>query len=93
MNLKGKQVPGLYGYVIFKMHDKLIAKNATELLQVVNFTGLLQLINKLQQTLSIFSSCKKSVKIGLVATCHLQTCYNLLAQLVEAYGEQFWQTC
>ena len=26
------------------------AKNATDLLQVVNYTGLLQLVNKLQQT-------------------------------------------
>ena len=31
--------------------------------------------------LSISSSSNKSVKIRLVATCHLQTCYNLLKQL------------
>ena len=31
--------------------------------------------------LSIWSSSNKSVKIRLVATCHLQTCYNLLKQL------------
>ena len=34
---------------------------ATDLLQVANFTSLMQLVNK-------------SVKIKLVATCHLQTC-------------------
>ena len=27
-----------------------------------------------------FIKCNKSVKIRLVATCHLQTCYNLLKQ-------------
>ena len=31
--------------------------------------------------LSILSRCNKSVKIRLVATCHLQTCYNLLKRL------------
>ena len=30
-------------------------------------------------SLSISSSCNKSVKIRLVATCHLQTCYNMFA--------------
>ena len=34
--------------------------------------------------LSISSSCNKSVKIRLVATCHLQTSYNLLKQLVAS---------
>ena len=31
--------------------------------------------------LSISSNCNKSVKVRLVATCHLQTCYNLLKQV------------
>ena len=35
-------------------------------------------------SLSILSSCKKSVKIRLVAICHLQTCYNLLKQFAES---------
>ena len=34
--------------------------------------------------LSISLSCNKSVKIRLVATCHLQTCYNLLKQLASS---------
>ena len=35
-------------------------------------------------SLSISSNCNKSVKIRLVATCHLQTCYNLLKQLAAS---------
>ena len=34
--------------------------------------------------LSISSSCDKCVKIRLVATYHLQTCYNLLKQLAAS---------
>ena len=34
--------------------------------------------------LSISSSYNKSVKIRLVASCHLQTCYNLLKQLAAS---------
>ena len=33
-----------------RMYKVCTAKNAADLLQVVNFTGLLQLVNKLQQT-------------------------------------------
>ena len=33
----------------FGMYQHYTAKNATDLLQVVKFTGLLQLVNKLQQ--------------------------------------------
>ena len=54
------------------------AKNVTDLLLVVNFTGLLKLVNKLQQTCQFYLlMLKSSVKIRIVATCHLQTCYNL----------------
>ena len=34
--------------------------------------------------LSVSSSCNKSVKIRFVATCHLQTCSNLLKQLAAS---------
>ena len=34
--------------------------------------------------MSISSSCNRSVKIRLVLTCHLQTCYNLLKQLAAS---------
>ena len=53
-----------------------------DLLQVVNFTSLLHLVNKLN--LSISSSCEKSVKIRRVTTGHLQACYNLLKQFVAS---------
>ena len=46
------------------------AKNVTDVLKVVNFTGL-----------SISPRCSESVKMLLAATRHLQTCYNLLKQL------------
>ena len=36
---------------------------------------------EVETNLSISSGCNKSVQIRLVATCHLQTCYNLLKQL------------
>ena len=39
---------------------------------------------KLSTNLSISSRCKKSVKIRLVATCRLQTCLQLLKQLVAS---------
>ena len=58
--------------------DFYTAKSDTEMLQVVTFTILLQLLTKLL----ISSSCNKSVKIRLVATCHLKTRYNLLKELV-----------
>ena len=38
----------------------------------------------LSTNLSISSSCNKSVKIRLVATCHLQVCYNLLKKLAAS---------
>ena len=46
-----------------------------------------QLASTCQQVatnLSISSSCNKSVKIRIVVTCHLQTCYNLLKQLAAS---------
>ena len=35
-------------------------------------------------SLSILSSCNKSVKMRLVAICHLQICYNLLKRLAAS---------
>ena len=62
------------------------AKNPTELLQVVNFTGLLQLVNKLQQACQFHQVATSLLRSGLlqlvicrlVTTCHLQTCYKLV---------------
>ena len=39
---------------------------------------------KFATNLSISSSCNRSVKIRLVANCHLRTCYNLLKQLAAS---------
>ena len=39
---------------------------------------LVAICQQVATSLSISSSCNKSVKIRLVATCHLQNCYNLL---------------
>ena len=46
-----------------------------------NPTGILPACCNLSANFSISSSCHKSVKIRLVTTCCLQTCYNLLKQL------------
>ena len=43
------------------------------------YTGLLQLVNKL-----ILSRCNKPVKSRFVATCRLQTCYNLLKHIAAS---------
>ena len=45
------------------------AKNATDLLQVVNFTGLLRLVNNLQQACQLYQFAKK--------VCEDQACCNL----------------
>ena len=47
--------------------------------------------NKLQQTCQFLWSYNKSVKIKLVATCHLQTCYHLLKWLEINFQEVCWQ--
>ena len=60
---------------MLKFIDILLARNATDLWQVVN---------NLHRTFPILSSFNKSVKIRLVATCHLQICYNLLKQLAAS---------
>ena len=48
----------------------------------------LSILQQVATNLSISSSCNKSVKIRLVVTCHLQTCYNLLKQLAAT----LWMT-
>ena len=39
---------------------------------------------QVETNLSISSSCNNSVKMRLVSTCHLSTCYNLLKQLAAS---------
>ena len=52
------------------------AKNAS-----YQFQPLVTTCQQVATNLSISSSCNKSVKIRLVAPCHLQTCHNLLKHL------------
>ena len=47
------------------------SKNATDLLQVVNFTGLFQLVNKLQQICQFYQVAKSLVKSGLLSLADL----------------------
>ena len=57
------------------------AKNAKDLLQVVNFTGLLQLVNKLQQTCQFHQAPTSLLKLSLLqlVICRLvKTCWNNL---------------
>ena len=55
------------------------AKNAS-----YQFQLLVTTCQQVATNLSISSRCNKSVKIKLIATCHLQTCHNLLKQLAES---------
>ena len=48
------------------------------------FYRLVVTCQQVATNLSILLSCNKSVKVRLVATCHLQTCYNLLKQLAAS---------
>ena len=57
----------------------------THSMQVVNFTSLSQLVNMLQQTCQFLHQVAICLlKSRLVATCHLQTWYYLLKQLIVA---------
>ena len=67
------------------------AKNATDLLQVVNFTCLLQLVNKLQQACQFHQVAANLLKLGLLQLVLFQTCYNLLKQ-VATYLLRFVET-
>ena len=58
----------------------VLSQNLSAQVALTSFT-LQTLVN---YTASIPSSCTKSVRIRLVATCHLQTCYNLLKQLAAS---------
>ena len=51
-------------------------RNATDVMQVVEFTGLMKVYHEVALSLR-----QQSVKIGLDATCYLQTCYKLLLQI------------
>ena len=55
------------------------AKNATNCCKLLIYR-LVATCQQVATNLSISSNCNKSVNIKLVATCHLQTCYNLLKQ-------------
>ena len=61
------------------------ATNATDMLQVVDFSHLLPVAANLLTS----SSCSKSVKIRLVVTLYLQTCCKLLKQLIS----NLWIKC
>ena len=48
------------------------------------FYHIVATCQQIATSLSISPSCNKSVKIRLIAICHLQTCYNLLKQLATS---------
>ena len=54
------------------------SKKRHRLVARCQFYRLVATCKQVASTLSISSNCNKSVKIRLVATCHLQACYNLL---------------
>ena len=56
-------------------------KKSHRLVASCQFYRLVVTCQQVATNLSVSSGYNKSVKISLVATCHLQTCYNLLKQL------------
>ena len=67
------------------------AKNATDFIQVVKFTGLFQFANKLHQARQFHQFAMSIyVQIKLVLSCHLQTCCSLLEQL--QFASSLWIT-
>ena len=63
--------------VLFWNINSCTAKNATDLLQVVNFTGLLQLVDKLQQPCQFHQVATSLLKSGLLqlVICRLVTTF------------------
>ena len=59
------------------------AKNATDLLEGVIFTDLIQLVNKLQKKTCQFHQVETSMLKPLVVTCYLQTCETMCSKRVE----------
>ena len=70
------------------------AKNATDLLQVVNSTGLLPDASGQQVATNLSISNKYVKNFSFVAACRLQTCENLLKQLAASlWITVLQQTC
>ena len=67
-------------------HLGLSTMHSKKFYRVANcqFYRIVTACQQVSTNLSISSSCNKSVKIRLIATCHLQTCYNLLKQLAAS---------
>ena len=76
--LKLQQVCWVYKVTSNQWISDYAARNAINLMQVMAFTGLMQVCSQVAASLMASSSCIKSVKIRLDATCSLQTCSNLL---------------
>ena len=62
------------------------ARNTTDVMQVVNFTDLMQVYHQVTSSLLTLSSYIISVKIRLDPTWYLQTCCKLLKQ----YASSLW---
>ena len=65
----------MHGVIMASKVPQPHSKDATDLLQVVNFTGLLQLVNKLQQTCQFHQVATSLLKSGLLqlVICKLVT--------------------
>ena len=75
--------------------EKIISKSwlcSHRLVASFQFYRLVATCRQFATSLSISSSYNKSVKIRLVAACHLQTCYNLL-EITWMYNEFLQSTC
>ena len=71
--------------VLFWNINSCTAKNATDLLQVVSFTGLLQLVDKLQQPCQFHQVATSLLKSGLLQL--------VICRLVTTFWNKLQQAC
>ena len=74
------------GIPILQLYYTYKASSATDVMQVVNFTDVMQVCHRVTSSLLTSSSCIISVKIRLDPTWYLQTCCKLLKQ----YASSLW---
>ena len=68
--------------IVYKTHTP---KNTSDLLQVVNFTGLFQLVNRLQQACQFHQAATSLLKSGLMqlTICRLATTCNKPVEIIN----------
>ena len=78
-----------------RMYKVCTAKTATDLFQVVNFTGLFQLVNTLQQTCQFYQVATSLLKSGLLqlVICRLLTTLSCTCKSVDNFQKTIHVSC